>query len=1139
MDNIKGSVLVVGAGIGGIRSALDLAEIGHRVILIDKSPKLAGYLSQLDHQFPNDHCGMCRMLPMEGRDVGSQYCLRKGLFHENIEIMLATELIDLQGEPGSFTVTLRQIPPLVDQQRCIGCGECVRVCPVEVKSEFDAGLSLRKAIYLPTLHTTPSQYLVDSSACTRCGQCEAVCPTKAVNLGLHDRKAFKVLVVDDEMIVRDSIQEWLLDEGFEAETAGSGDEAVKKLAEQEYGLMLLDVKMPGMDGVETLKRGKELRPEMPVMMMTAYATVETAVEAMKFGARDYLMKPFDPEIVVSLVKDLYEAAKPKPEKTVQVGAMVLATGFGLADPASGVNTYGYGELPGVVTSLELERLMSPGGPTRGALVRPSDGQPVRKIAWLQCAGSRNIEDNADYCSSICCMFSIKEALLAKKRVGASVDTAIFYMDMRTFGKDFQRYRDAAEEEAGVRFVRSRVHSVDREGNGLRLHYVDRSGELRTEDFDLVVLATGQRPSPGAEELAERLGLELNPWGFCRLGSATTSRTTKEGVFAGGSFSGAKDISESIIQAGAASCAASTLIRSKGIWVSPPEQPELRDVSRELPNLAAVVCSCGGLLGDGPELEALTRQLREQGIASMTGVIDRLCSPEGWEAVMEKLRESRCNRVVIGACLPHAYGMKVKELGRELGLGPALIEWVDLLSQGRPHPEEDSSRRLRRIHTLLDMGAAKVKEVEPALPEGIEVSQQALVIGGGIAGMTAALAIADHGFDVSLVEKEPVLGGNLRSIHWTLQGFSPRELLEKTIARVQAHPRIQVRANARVVRSSGQVGQFTTTLVSEGVPETVTHGVTLVATGGHEAKVHAYGYGESKKIVTQHELEERLQTGALKSEELGSVVMIQCVGSREGERRYCSRICCASALKNALYLKEKSPDVEVYVLYRDMMAYGFLESRFTEARRSGVVFIQYDLNEKPTVELVEGEPVVTVRDPVLERRIQLRPDVLALSTGIVPEDSRDLASLLGVSVNDDGFFQELDYKWRPLDLGKSGVFVCGVAHSPRSVDESIAMAEACAERALSILSHKQLKSSSTVAEVRHSLCSLCERCISACPYGVRWKDGLEEMIVVNEAACQGCGACAAACPNGASVLRGYEDRQVLAVIDAAVGDLGYH
>lgn len=1137
MNNTQGSILVVGAGISGIRSALDLAEIGHKVFLIDKSPRLAGYLSQLDHQFPNDHCGMCRMLPMEARDAGSQYCLRKGLFHKNIEVMLATELLDFQGEPGNFTVTLRRVPPLVDQQRCIGCGECAQVCPVEVKNEFDAGLSLRKAIYLPTLHATPNQYVVDADSCTRCGECEAVCPTGAVNLGLHERKTFKVLVVDDELIVRDSIREWLLDEGFEADTAGSGDEAVRKLAEEEYGLMLLDVKMPGMDGVETLKQGKELRPDLPVMMMTAYATVETAVEAMKFGARDYLMKPFDPEIVVQLVKDLYEAARPKPEVTLQVGAMVLATGFGLADPGSGRNTYGYGELPGVVTSLEFERLLNPGGPTRGKLIRPRDGQPVRKIAWLQCAGSRNIEENADYCSSICCMFSIKEALLAKKRVGDAVDTAIFYMDMRTFGKDFQRYRDAAERETGVRFIRSRVHSVETDaGGGLRLHYVDSAGDLHGEEFDLVVLATGQRPSAGTEDLAERLGLELNPWGFCHLGAADTSRTTREGIFAGGAFSGAKDISESVIQASAASCAASALIRSKGVWVSPPDEPEMRDVSRELPDLAAVICSCGTRLGDGAELDGLTRELRDRGIASTTGVIERLCSPEGWRAVVDKLKESRCNRVLVGACLPHAYGMKAKELASELGLGTSLIEWVDLLTPARLTGEGGKADKTGRLLTLMEMGAAKIREAEPRLPQSLEVTQRALVVGGGIAGMTAALSVADHGFEVVLVERDVELGGNLRHIHATLQGFSPRELLERTVARVRSHPKIQTRLNAQVLRSTGRLGQFSTTLIAEGIRETVEHGVTILATGGLESKVYAYGYGESERVLTQHELEARFQMGDIRPGSLGSVVMIQCVGSREGERNYCSRICCASALKNALHLKQQNPDLEVFILYRDMMAYGFLESRYTEARRAGVVFIQYDLDRRPAV-AVEGEGVVvTVRDPVLGRDIELRPDLVVLSTGIVPGDSREVADLFGVSVNGDGFFQELDSKWRPLDLGRRGVFVCGIAHSPRSIDESIVMAEACAERAVGVLSHKRLHSSGVVADVRPSLCSLCERCVEACPYGARWRDTIEERIVVNEIECQGCGSCAAACPNGASLLRGYEDRQVLAIIDAAVGDL---
>ena len=533
-----GSGLVVGAGISGIRSALDLAEVGYHVTLIDKAPNLGGTLTQLDYQFPNDHCGMCRMLPLVERDASSQFCLRKGLFHENIDILLSTQLVSLEGEPGKFQATLRQKPTMVDPERCFGCGECSRVCPVEVPDEFNAGLTMRKAIYLPVPHNIPNTYVVDMTSCTMCGECEKVCPTKAIDFGMEARGRFRILVVDDEFVVRDSLKEWLTDEGFQVDMAESGADALEKLAREDFHLMLLDIKMPGMDGVEVLKRSKELRPGLPVVMMTAYATVETAVEAMKIGALDYLMKPFDPDTLVPLLVQLHQSIERAGELQIEVGSVILSAGFDSFDPSTGKNTYGYGQFPNVVTGIEFERLMSGTGPNQGRLLRPGDSKEIRKIAWFQCVGSRDQQADADFCSSACCMFAIKEALLAKEKTNGQVETSIFYMDMRTFGKGFQRYRDMAEQEHGVRFVRNRVHSVEipeTEGD-LRVVYSDISGVRHEEDFDLVVLATGQRPPSMTKDLAEITGVDLNPWGFCQTEGFSLSRTKQDGVMIGGSFS---------------------------------------------------------------------------------------------------------------------------------------------------------------------------------------------------------------------------------------------------------------------------------------------------------------------------------------------------------------------------------------------------------------------------------------------------------------------------------------------------------------------------------------------------------------------------------------------------------------------------
>ena len=1134
-----GSALVVGAGISGIRSALDLAEVGYHVTLIDKAPNLGGTLTQLDHQFPSDHCGMCKMLPLVERDRSSQYCLRKGLFHENIDILLSTELTAMEGEPGKFLVTVRQKPTMVDPERCIGCGECSKVCPVEAPDEFNAGLTKRKAIYLPVPHNIPNHYVVDLASCTLCGECEKVCPTNAIDFGAASRQEFRVLIADNDPDFRGSLEEWLKGKAFQVDTAESESEALDKLKGESFHLMLLDIKMPGMDGMELLKRVKEISPELPVVMMTPPDMAKTVEEAMEIGALDYLTKPFDPVTLVSLVVQLQHELGRTGDHQLEVGAVVLAAGFASFDPSTGRNTYEYGVIPNVVTSVEFERMMSGTGPSQGKFIRPGDGKEIRKVAWLQCVGSRDPQADADFCSSACCMFAIKEALLAKEKSEDEVETTIFYMDMRTFGKNFQRYRDRAEKEYGVRFQRCRVHSIvpaASDDGDLMIRYGDTSGALHEEVFDLAVLACGQRPPEGSEALAETTGIQLNQWGFCQPEGFSLSRTSQEGVFVGGSFSGLKDISESVIQASSAALGASSLIHAKGGSLAEvlSEKAEFRNVSMELPRVFVALCTCGDALAEAVDLDALRASLKDVGSVGHVEVIERICTQEGWDELQEKLQDTSDNRVLIAGCMPYVYTKKLRELGEAVRLSPVLMDVVDIRTAAFPGPEADKEQVRRGIHATIATGIAKLKSIDPSPVPTTQIIQKALVVGGGIAGMTAALAIADHGFDVSLVEQAEELGGNIRSLHRTLEGNQPQDLLEKTVAALEKHPGISVYRKSRVLHSDGLVGNFVTTIEKEdGGGETLEHGVTVISTGAHEAKTEAYEYGKSEAIVTQHELEAKLADGTLDPANLKAVAMIQCVDSREEPRNYCSRICCASALKNALYLKEKNPDVRVYVFYRDIMAYGFLETYYTKARRLGVIFIQYEVDKKPKVSVENDGPTITATDPILGREILLRPDLLVLSTGIVSGNQKELANLFGLEVDQDGFLQEAESKWRPVDFIKEGVFVCGIAHSPRSITESIAMAEAAAQRALRILNNEQLAAGRVVAEVRHSICSLCEQCIDACPYGARYHDEDMGKIVVNELMCQGCGSCASVCPNSASVLRGYWDQEMFEVIDASL------
>ena len=449
---------------------------------------------------------------------------------------------------------------------------------------------------------------------------------------------------------------------------------------------------------------------------------------------------------------------------------------------------------------------------------------------------------------------------------------------------------------------------------------------------------------------------------------------------------------------------------------------------------------------------------------------------------------------------------------------------------------DTKDRVAHAVSMVRSGLARLRTADPRPVETRAVAQKALVIGGGIAGLTAALAIADHGFPVDLVEQTETLGGNLQWLGRTLAGEYVGVYLADACRRVEKHPHVTVHTQSRLVHGEGQVGAFISNIEdAAGQVTTIDHGVTILATGGQEAPTASYGHGSLGGVVTQKALEARITDGTLDAE-MGSIVMILCVESREEPRNYCSRVCCGTALKHALALKKEHPDMAVTILYRDMMTTGFSESCYTEARRQGVLFIRYTPDRKPAVAASgPDEPrslQVSVWEPLLERQLSIHADMVVLATGVVPVLPGDVAAAYAAVRDVDGFFQEAESKWRPVDSLAEGVFACGLCHSPKSIDASVASAEAAAQRSLRILNHEALPAGVITAKVRQSLCTLCLRCIDDCPYGARSVDIDAGAIAVNPAMCQGCGACAATCPNGASILEGYSKRVVMGMIDAA-------
>ena len=1133
MDRKIGRVLVLGAGISGIRASIDLAQMGYRVTLADRAPHMGGILSQLDYQFPTDRCGMCRMLPMIDRDAGIQTCLRKGLFHENIDILLGTTLAAVEGEPGRFTVSLNQASSPIDPDRCIGCGLCSEACPVSVPDAFNAGLTRRKAVYLPVPHNIPRIFTIDPAACTRCGACEPVCPTGAIRLSDMGRQAFRILVVDDESIVRKSLDAWLGDEiGYTVEMAASGAEALEKLTATPFHLMLLDIKMPGMDGVEVLEKARAIRPALQTLMMTAYATVETAVDAMKIGAMDYLIKPFEPDALIPKVAAVYAAFEETGYRKETVGAIVLATGTTCFDPSEGKNPMGYGVVPNVVTSLEFERMLSGTGPDGGRLLRPSDKRPVKKAAWIQCVGSRDLQSGADFCSTVCCMFALKEAAVARTLAGEDFQATIIYMDMRTFGKPFERYGQHTLTPEGVRLERGRIHSIAPTpgSDDVCLHWTSAAGDIYEKRFDLVVLSVGQRANPQAASVAEALGIETDGFGFVRTAPFSDTRTPRPGICAGGTLTGPTDIAESVIRATSAAVNASRTIHRAGgglVEKTTPADAE-RDVSRQRPRILVVLCRCDTRPETDQPLNALSARLKQDPSVARVLVLDRLCTTDGWEA-LATTETADVNRVLVAACNSVVYKKHRHSLAEAFSLDPALIESVAM--DDRQGPASPAT-----VAAIL-AGVARLKYATPNRETGMTVVARALVVGGGIAGMSAALAMADHGVDVTLVETAGRVGGNLTWLHQTIDGTPIAPFLEETVGRIDKHPRIEVMTDSRVVGAFGQAGHFFSTVETADAPTTtVEHGVVVLATGGGEAPTDEYGYGTSEAVVTQKELETRIHENRLDTGDISTVAMIQCVGSREEPRNYCSRVCCPTALKQALWLKKQNPDIQVAILYRDMMSCGLAETWYTEARRQGILFFQYRPDRKPAVSVdPDGKAPVSIRidDPILDAPVEIIADLLVLATGIQPHLPEDLALAYGVERDRDGFFQEADSKWRPVEALKAGVFGCGIALSPRSISEAVATAEAAAGRALAILTAERLPAARTTAVVRHSLCTLCLRCIDTCVYGARFLDDTGGRVEVNPAMCQGCGDCATVCPNSASIVEGFSHRSLFGAIDGAM------
>ncbi len=993
-----GATMVVGGGIGGIQASLDLAELGFKVHLVEKSPSIGGIMATLDKTFPTNDCSLCILAP-KMVEAGR---------HPNIELHSYSEIESITGEAGNFEVTLREKARYINREKCKSCGTCMEKCPARIPDEYNQKLNKRRAAYIPFPQAVPSTYLIDKDNCLYfkkgiCKVCEKFCEVKAVDYEQTD---------------------------------------------------------------------------------------ET--------------------------------------KKINVGAIIFALGTDTFDP-SVLPQFGYGKYKNVVTSMEFERILNASGPFKGQVLRPSDNQHPKKVLWINCVGSRNKKIEKGYCSSVCCMYSIKQAVIAKEHA-PDLDCTIFFIDMRTVGKGFEEYYLRAQDQ-GIKFEKGRVGFIteDPETGDLIVSFENHNtGELSQETYDIIVLSIGLTPSNYAVEINKKFGINLNNYNFCSTDVFSPLETNKSGIFVCGTFSGPKDIPETVAEASAAAGEISALLASeRNTLITTKEYPPELVIEGQEPRIGAFICHCGINIGgivNVPEVVEFAKTLPDVAYAEENLYS---CSQDTQDKIKQKIAEHKLNRILVASCTPRTHEPLFQNTIREAGLNPYLFEFVNIREQCSWVHMHEPEKATEKAKELVAMGIAKARCLNPVHEKTIGIKYSGLVIGGGVGGLIAALELAKQGYDVSLVEKEKELGGLVRQIHYLLESGDPQDFLKKLINQVKNHEKIKVFTNAKIENVEGFVGNFVTSISTNGEKKKLESGVIIVATGGKEYKPTEYSYGKDKRILTQNELEHKIVANEINAK---NVVMIQCVGSRNEERPNCSRVCCSVAIKNALKLKERNPNTNVTILYRDIRTYGLREDYYRKARELGVIFIRFDKDLEPEVNAENHNLAVTVSDTLANAQLVLNPDLIVLSTAFLPAENKALSQMLKVPLQQDGFFLEAHVKLRPLDFATDGIFLCGAAQWPKLINETIAQAKGAAARAVTVLSKENITVGGVISEINKDLCSGCGTCIRICPYSAIRRNENDEVEVIG-AVCKGCGVCGASCPEKAISIHHFTNEQILSQITA--------